>query len=86
MDFVGKCLSEYRDGRQLIEQRGKFSAGDVLCLLPAKGSMEEIEVCAIWDEDGHSIESAPHAQQKVWLSLPPQPEGTILMKQRERRK
>lgn len=84
MDFVGKLLSEYQEGWQRLEQRGKFSIGDVLYLLPSAGPLESVLVTQIRDEEGNGIESAPHAQQKVWLPLPRQPEGTILMKRRER--
>ena len=82
MDFVGKVLPEYRDGRQLVEQRGKFSVGDTLYLLTPRGPLEQVCITDLWDEQGGSIDSAPHAQQKVLLKIPPQTAGTILMKSR----
>ena len=82
MEFSGKILDGYQDGRQLIEQRGKFSVGDSLYLLEPQGALREIAVEELWDEAGNPIDSAPHAQQKVFLRMEPQSAGAVLMKRK----
>lgn len=86
IDFVGKVLqaAEEPGGASLVEQRGKFSKGEELMLLPAVGAPVPFQVRQILDEDGTPQESAPHAQQKLWLHLPPEAwEGAILVKTRK---
>lgn len=79
--FVGKVLSVGKD-QTLVEQRNKFSVGDTVYLLAPKGEPIPVTVSSITDEEGKAQESAPHARQKVFVSLPQQAtEGMILMKQ-----
>lgn len=85
IDFVGKVLKVPQDVEDLvlIEQRGKFSTGDELLLLPLKGEEIPFVVEQILDEAGNRQESAPHAQQKLWVKLPKKAcEGTIIVKKR----
>lgn len=65
---VGKCLYE-------IEQRNKFSVGEIIEVMRPDGSNEEVSVAAIYDEQGTAMESAPHPKQKLWIDL-----GTPLRK------
>jgi len=85
IDFVGKVLN-VPDGNEelaLVEQRGKFSVGEELFLLPQKGSMVSFKVEQILDENGIAQESAPHAQQKLKIQLPNEAcKGAILVKVR----
>ena len=85
IDFVGKVLkaSYKEDELALVEQRGKFKAGEELFLLPVKGEMVSFVVEQILDESGNSQESAPHAQQKLLIKLPEKAcDGAILVKAR----
>ena len=84
IDFVGKVIQEQReDGFAMVEQRGKFSVGETLYLLSLKGELEPFAVEQIMDETGNLQESAPHAQQKLWIRLPEAAfEGAILVKKR----
>ena len=86
IDFVGKVLKVPQDveGLALVEQRGKFSVGDELFVLPEKGDLEPFIVEQILDESGEAQASAPHAQQKLWVNLPSQAHaGCILVRKRE---
>ena len=84
IDFVGKVIhTEDEAGLVLVEQRGKFSVGDTLFLLPVKGELKSFVVEQIIDENGNLQESAPHAQQKIRIRLPETAAlGSILVKKR----
>ena len=58
------------DGNQVsIEQRNKFSVGEVIEIMKPDGSNVETKVLAIVNEDGEEMESAPHPQQKLKVLL-----------------
>lgn len=52
-----------------IEQRNKFSVGEVIEVMKPDGSNEEVTVTKIINEDGLEQESAPHPQQKLRVIL-----------------
>lgn len=70
-DVVGIIRSyDEKTRTAVVEQRNKFSEGDILeCLGPKE---EHFEVIAknMRDEDGNKIDSAPHAQQIVKMEIP----------------
>jgi len=57
------------DGAICLEQRNKFSVGDVIEIMKPDGRNVSATVLRITDSEGHEQESAPHPQQKlkVWL-------------------
>ena len=86
IDFVGKVLKVPQDvdNLSLVEQRGKFTTGEELMLLPVRGEEIAFQVEQILDESGNKQDSAPHAQQKLWVKLPKEAsEGAILVKKRQ---
>ena len=58
------------DGRIEIEQRNKFSVGDVLEVVSPKALGQRFPVTAMWDMDGNEVQSAPHPQQTLFLKCP----------------
>lgn len=64
-DFVGMVQedSNPETGIAIVEQRNKFSVGDTIEVMPAKGNAFTMKVSKMWDEDGNPVESAPHPQQ-----------------------
>lgn len=52
-----------------IEQRNKFSAGEVIEIMKPDGTNQETRVLSIVNEDGEEMESAPHPQQKLKVTL-----------------
>lgn len=64
-DFVGMVQedSDPQTGIAIVEQRNKFSVGDTIEVLPAKGNAFTMKVSKIWDKEGVAVESAPHPQQ-----------------------
>lgn len=75
-DFIG-VVQEASDaeGYAWIEQRNKFSVGEEIEVMPAKGPSFSMTVTEIYNEAGESVESAPHPQEKlrVNFSQPVQP-------------
>ena len=57
-----------------IEQRNKFSVGDVIEIMKPNGDNVETKVLAMFNEEGESMESCPHPKQVVYLQLDKQPE------------
>lgn len=64
-DFVGMVQedSNPETGIAIVEQRNKFSVGDTIEVMPAKGNSFTMKVSKLWDADGNPVESAPHPQQ-----------------------
>ncbi|WP_334309766.1 U32 family peptidase [Anaerotignum propionicum] len=64
-DFVGMVQedSNPETGIAIVEQRNKFSVGDTIEVMPAKGNAFTMKVSKMWDEKGNAVESAPHPQQ-----------------------
>ncbi len=82
-DFMGKALMGFRNGCQLLEQRGKFSVGESLWVLNPKGEDYECPVTGLYTEDGAAVSSAPHAQEHLYLELSEAlAPGTVLYKKR----
>lgn len=70
-DFVGVVLEfDVVNGIATIEQRNKISVGDTIQFFGTDYKEYDYIVEEMFDENGESIESAPHAQQIFKLSLP----------------
>ncbi|WMI82292.1 peptidase U32 family protein [Anaerotignum sp. MB30-C6] len=64
-DFIGVVQedSDPETGIAVVEQRNKFSVGDEIEVMPAKGDAFTMTVRNIWNEEGNPVNSAPHPQQ-----------------------
>ncbi len=67
--FAGTVLQRM-ENRILVEQRSKFSPGDVLEVITPRGFGMKFMVETITDEEGNEQESANHAMQRVWVNCP----------------
>ncbi len=67
--FAAKVLAEAEDGYVQVEQRNKFSIGDVLEVLSPSVSGVQFIINEIMGDDGPQ-QSAPHAQQHVTINCP----------------
>ena len=74
--YLGMIRGSDEKGRPVIEQKNKFSVGDVIEILQPDGSTPKAEVRGIYDEDGLPMDSAPHARQELHLDLVPA-EGSL---------
>ncbi|MDA8443286.1 MAG: U32 family peptidase [Peptococcaceae bacterium] len=69
-DFVGLVLAyDQARGMALVEQRNKISAGDVLELTGPTQASFAVTAHQLYDATMQAIDTAPHAQQKIWLPL-----------------
>ncbi len=62
-------VGEVKDGLCVIEQRNKFTVGEIIEIMKSDGENIEVTVRAIYNEDGESMESAPHPKQKLYVDL-----------------
>lgn len=72
-DFIG-MIKQNSDEQNcaVVEQRNKFSVGEIIEVMPAKGNSFSMKVENMWNEQGEKILSAPHPQQilKVQFDRP----------------
>ena len=66
LGIVGDCNA---DGLYRIEQRNKFSVGEVIEVMKPNGENIPVTVKRITDELGNEMESAPHPQQVLYIDL-----------------
>lgn len=52
-----------------IEQRNKFCVGDEIEIMQPDGTNVPVKVLGIKDEEGNDMESCPHPQQKLYITL-----------------
>lgn len=67
--YLGYAESIDETGRVQITQRNKFTVGEEIEVMKPDGRNLAVTVNAIYDEEGNSVESAPHPQQKLFVSL-----------------
>lgn len=67
--YLGTVEEVSRDGLCRIEQKNKFSVGDVIQVMKPDGRNLAATVKGIFNEDGKALESAPHAKQALWVDL-----------------
>lgn len=62
-------VTEVREDRIRIEQRNKFSVGDIIEIMHPDGSDDITAVQAMYDENGTPIDNCPHSKQVLWIKL-----------------
>ena len=67
--YLGIIGEKREDGLFSIEQRNKFSVGEEIEVMKPDGRDVLVKVERIFDEEGNSMESAPHPKQKLWVDL-----------------
>ena len=79
-DFCGIVRGYNAEAHRLeIEQRANFGPGDDLQLMLADGYILELELAALYDENGRILDRARHAKQLVYIPFPNKIEvGSIL--------
>ncbi len=76
-------VEEVQDGACRIEQRNKFSVGEEIEIMKPDGRNVLATVLSIADEEGVSMESAPHPQQKLDVRLSGRAERYDLLRRKE---
>ena len=80
--YLGIVGSVTEDGYAVLEQRNKFSVGDVVEVMRKNGDNIAATVLEIRDEEGNPMESCPHPKQKILVKLSCMPEDFDLLRQK----
>lgn len=67
--YLGYAEGVDERGFAQITQRNKFTVGEIIEIMKPDGRNLSVTVQGIYNEDGESRESAPHAQQKLYVDL-----------------
>ena len=67
--YLGFAEAVDERGFAQITQRNKFSVGETIEIMKPDGQNVSVTVKGIYDEEGNPMESAPHAQQKLFIDL-----------------
>ena len=67
--YLGYAEEVDEKGLVHITQRNKFTVGEEIEIMKPDGRNLTVTVKAIYDEEGNSVESAPHPQQKLMVDL-----------------
>ena len=67
--YLGFAEAVDERGYAQITQRNKFSVGETIEIMKPDGQNVSVTVKGIYDEEGNPMESAPHAQQKLFIDL-----------------
>lgn len=67
--YLGTAEEVREDGCCRIEQKNKFSVGEQIEIMKPDGRNVLVTVKGITDEDGNTMESAPHPKQGLWVDL-----------------
>ena len=82
--YLGFAEEVREDGLVLITQRNKFVVGETIEVMKPDGENVSVTVKAIYDEEGQSVESAPHPQQKLYVDLGTKIEVYDLLRRQEK--
>jgi putative protease len=67
--YLGIVSSRNAEGASEMEQRNKFSVGDMVEIMKPNGDNISTKVLRITDEKGNEMESCPHPQQKIFVTF-----------------
>ena len=67
--YLGFAEAVDERGYVQITQRNKFTVGEMIEIMKPDGTNLLVPVKSIYDEEGNSVESAPHPQQKLFVDL-----------------
>lgn len=67
--YLGMIGGKTENGLYRIEQRNKFSVGEVIEVMKPNGENISASVRSITDEEGNPQESAPHPKQVLYIDL-----------------
>lgn len=81
--YLGFVEAIDENGLAQLTQRNKFCVGETIEIMKPNGQNLSVTVRAIYDEEGCSMESAPHARQKILVDLGEQTEVYDLLRRAE---
>ncbi len=81
--YLGTVESVDARGLACLEQKNKFSAGETIEVMKPDGRNLTGIVKGIWNEDGESQDSAPHARQVLYVDLDTEIEEFDILRRKE---
>ena len=72
--YLGFAEAVDERGYVQITQRNKFTVGESIEIMKPDGRNISVQVESIYNEEGESMESAPHAQQRIYVKFTETPE------------
>ena len=74
LGIVGELVQAAGQTCARIEQRNKFSVGDMIEIMKPNGTNIPVVVLAMYDDQGQEVESCPHSKQVIDVHLSAVPE------------
>ena len=81
--YLGIVEGVTQDGRAKITQRNKFCVGDAIEIMKPDGENVTVRVEAMETEEGERVESCPHPQQELYVTLSQKAEKYDLLRVRK---
>lgn len=76
-------VEEAADGKCMLHQRNKFTVGETVEIMKPNGDNITVTVESIANADGEAMESAPHPQQELHVTLSQMPEKYDILRRSE---
>ena len=81
--YLGTVENVDERGFAKIEQKNKFSVGEMIEIMKPDGRNLQVEVKGIYDAEGQTQESAPHPKQELYIDLGVAPEEYDILRRQE---
>ena len=81
--YLGTVENVDERGFAKIEQKNKFSVGEMIEIMKPDGRNLQVEVKGIYDAEGQAQESAPHPKQELYIDLGVTPEEYDILRRQE---
>ena len=81
--YLGTVENVDERGFAKIEQKNKFSVGEMIEIMKPDGRNLQVEVKGIYDAEGQAQESAPHPKQELYIDLGVAPEEYDILRTQE---
>ena len=81
--YLGTVENVDERGFAKIEQKNKFSVGEMIEIMKPDGRNLQVEVKGIYDAQGQAQESAPHPKQELYIDLGVSPEEYDILRRQE---
>ena len=81
--YLGTVETTDGGGRCRIEQKNKFSVGEIIEIMKPDGRNVEALVKGIYDTEGNARESAPHPKEILWAELDQETDDYDILRRRE---
>ena len=81
--YLGTAGEKDAKGRMRLEQKNKFSVGEIIEVMKPDGRNLQARVQGIYNEEGESQDSAPHARQILYVQLDVETEPWDILRRRE---